>query len=645
MTDAMRHVLVSVALGLLLCALPAHGGKAGGDVGDEVIAHYAKLGDAEKLRAARFLVSNMRLHSFKDSPLLDKYYAGIEQINKKYKYPACVEQYDRLYEELGRPADVKVRSDADALTAAGLIENIDMAFTDWRNGLWARHLTFDEFCEYLLPYRVGSEKVSPGWRKRMRDRYFFRAEALKTSDDVCHSAYWATFTVNETLKRLGLNVRRVLPQLDVDMPLQALDNIRMGECRDYSVFAAYVMRACGIPVGVDFTPQWPDRALNHYWNVVLDNTGKNVPFLGADSNPEYSTKPGQKMAKVYRLTFARQPQSLHALNSKWNERVPDVLNSPFMKDVSDEYFRGKNLYVPLNDLHRDDKFAYIAVFNNQEWVPVDFAVVNHKDRSATFKYLGCDVVYLPVYWGRNGCIPASDPILLPSVERARALVPNKAKPQTIRISRKYPLFRRVLGFRRMMKGGVFEAANSPDFSDAVRCAVIKGVPLRGYDTLAVSGTDGKLYRYWRYVAPKNRKCEVAEISFLAAGKEVETSSILCGGKADVSAGKAFDGDKLSYYGSASAKDAWVGADMGRPVAVDRIAYIPRNDDNDVVPGHTYELSYFDGGVQKSAGVQTATSGTLVFENVPSGALYILHHLDGGTEERIFTYEDGKINWY
>ena len=85
--------------------------------------------------------------------------------------------------------------------------------------------------------------------------------------------------------------------------------------------------------------------------------------------------------------------------------------------------------------------------------------------------------------------------------------------------------------------------------------------------------------------------------------------------------------------------------MGKAVAVDAIVYIPRNDDNDVVPGHTYELSYFDGGVQKSAGVQVATSGTLVFEGVPSDALYILHHLDGGTEERIFTYEDGKINWY
>ena len=107
------------------------------------------------------------------------------------------------------------------------------------------------------------------------------------------------------------------------------------------------------------------------------------------------------------------------------------------------------------------------------------------------------------------------------------------------------MFRRVLGFRRLMKGGTFEAANSPDFSDAVKCAVIKGVPLRGYDTLVVSGTDGKQYRYWRYVAPKNRKCEVAEIGFLCGGKKLEVANAVSGGKQDASAVNAFDGN---YYG-------------------------------------------------------------------------------------------------
>ena len=264
--------------GSRLAAVPmqAHGGNAAGtvgDVGDEVIAHYTRLGDAEKLRAARFLVDNMRLHSFKDSPVLDKYYAGIEQVNKKYKYPACVEQYARLYGELGRPADVKQARDADAMTADALIENIDMAFADWREGLWARHLTFDEFCEYLLPYRVGGEKVTPGWRKRLRDEYMKNARSILTSDDMAGQSYWAACKVNDALHSLRFRNSKVLPQLGVELPLQALDGMRMGECFDYATLAVYVMRACGIPVALDFTPQWPDRAHNHYWNALIDNTG------------------------------------------------------------------------------------------------------------------------------------------------------------------------------------------------------------------------------------------------------------------------------------------------------------------------------------------------------------------------------------
>ena len=145
-----------VVICMLLCTINVHSGNAD-DVGKIVLDHYAKSGDSEKQRAAQFLVDNMRLHYFKDSPILDKYYAGIEQINKKYKYPYCIEQYTHLYEELGLPTDVKELCDADVLTAENLIENIDIAFADWREGLWSRHLTFDEFCEYLLPYRVGGE--------------------------------------------------------------------------------------------------------------------------------------------------------------------------------------------------------------------------------------------------------------------------------------------------------------------------------------------------------------------------------------------------------------------------------------------------------------------------------------------------------
>ena len=85
--------------------------------------------------------------------------------------------------------------------------------------------------------------------------------------------------------------------------------------------------------------------------------------------------------------------------------------------------------------------------------------------------------------------------------------------------------------------------------------------------------------------------------------------------------------------------------MGKPESVGKISYKPRNDDNDVTAGHTYELCYFENGRQRSAGVQRAAGGSVTFRGVPSGALYVLHDLDKGTEERIFTYVDGEVRWY
>ena len=41
-----------------------------------------------------------------------------------------------------------------------------------------------------------------------------------------------------------------------------------------------IMRSKGIPVMMDFIPQWPVRSGRHYWNVMLDNRGKKCSFSG-----------------------------------------------------------------------------------------------------------------------------------------------------------------------------------------------------------------------------------------------------------------------------------------------------------------------------------------------------------------------------
>ena len=633
---------------LLLCGVPLHGGTPHtGKVGDEVIAHYTRLGDKEKLQAAKFLVENMKYHYFKDSPKLSMYFDGISKINAEYKYPSCKEGYRKLYSELGNSdLDVQEIADTDVVDVQFLIDNIDKAFDDWRNGLWARHLSFEDFCEYLLPYRIGNEKITKGWRIDLRKLYLKYARSVLTSDDMRNSAFSAAGKMNDGLRLLEFHNEKVLPQMQMELPLFALKEIRMGECSDYATFTAYVMRACGIPVCVDFTPQWPDRAHNHTWNSLLDNTGFPVAFMGAETNPGHPSKHGRKFAKVYRKVFAYQPQSLYNKAKEFGiKNLPASLNTPFIKDVSSEYFKGFRLKFKLKNRRKKDNIAYIAVFNNQTWVPVDFSVIS-KEGEVEFQNLGGDIVYMPVYWGAAGAVPAGNPLLLKCDGSVTEMVPQKDKLQTLTMNRKFPHFYRIVKYRSYMKNGIFEASNQPDFAETVKCGEVSRIPLIGYDTLHIDGFDGK-YRYWRFLAPKNNACQVAELKFLYEGKQEKILRAFSNGigAENTSPENVCDGNELTFYMSRQTKNAWIGVDMGKPVKVDKIVYLPRNDDNDIVSGHSYELCYFENGRQKSVGVQKAQGNTVTFTNVPSETIYILHDLEKGTEERIFSYDNNHIEWY
>jgi len=76
-------------------------------------------------------------------------------------------------------------------------------------------------------------------------------------------------------------------------------------------------------------------------------------------------------------------------------------------------------------------------------------------------------------------------------------------------------------FGNRMNGGVFQGANSADFSDAVTLFTISGAPTDGVLTTQVVN-DNTAYRYVRYVSGPNGYCNVAEVQFvgLAAEKPV-----------------------------------------------------------------------------------------------------------------------------
>jgi hypothetical protein len=108
---------------------------------------------------------------------------------------------------------------------------------------------------------------------------------------------------------------------------------------------------------------------------------------------------------------------------------------------------------------------------------------------------------------------------------------------------------------------------------------------------------------------------------------------------------AFDGDPLTNFQSAQKNGAWVGIDFGKPTEIKRIVCLPRSDDNTIRVGDEYELFYWSSYGWKSLGKQVAKKMSLSFTCVPENALLWLRDLTRGTEERIFTYEEGMQIWW
>ena len=95
---------------------------------------------------------------------------------------------------------------------------------------------------------------------------------------------------------------------------------------------------------------------------------------------------------------------------------------------------------------------------------------------------------------------------------------------------------------------------------------------------------------------------------------------------------------------ASPQPVWIGLDLGEERDVRGVAYCPRNDSNNIYSHCTYELFFWKDGWH-SLGKRSGQKDSLVYENVPSGGIFILRNHTEGKEERPFVYEDNSQVWW
>ena len=616
---------------------------------EDVIFHYRfEDPDMEKLKAARFLIANMPAHYSYVGKDMEEYQDSVLSILKKDLPPEQQhDMVDRLYHDDYSLRETPVVSDILIMKAGYLIDNIDMAFEQWRGKPWGCHVSFDDFCEYILPYKVQELQLMDNWRQVFSQKYSDSIRTVLPDDFQRNSLYGAIDIVRDEINRK--NVPHVLwggrssPSL---LSARTMSSMTFGTCHDYVTMGTLVFRSMGMASAVDQIPLWGRNHEGHSWFVFSGDRGGMIPtvnslILGAG----VAFYPYERIPKVYRSCYAINRDCLKYINTAKYVYPFDMCR----KDVTDEYCRTHDISVPLiGGLKLKDRYAYIAMAANDGkpvWRVLDFGLV--KRGMAHFRKMGPDMLYIVLGFDGQDLVPASNPFILNADGSMVEIKPydaeNAGEKVRIRLRRKYYESYNVVDMRNRLLGGEIQYSDSPDFSNAVTVYRTDSI------STAVSVMDdgwGK-HRFWRHASAPGTWGSLAEFELIGMdGKRVAGGVPICCGQADsINAARAFDNDLLSNFEIEGPDGAWVGLDFGCPTAVSEIRVYPRSDDNDICPGLQYELYAWNG--RKWEMLDTFVAEEPYYDGIlPVGVLLWLRCSDYGMNERPFVIDtNGNIIWW
>ena len=373
---------------------------------EQVLEHYRNGDDSLKYEAALYLIGNMGNHSFVTYYMHDTTDTELPFNVLDYPdYDSLVKAVEVLQDEhgeldFGRHDPVY---DYSTITADFLTTQIDYAFRAWRERPWARALSWEDFRDYVLPYR-GSNEPLEEWRVELFDKYATLPDEVTDSTDPVEAA---ALINRDIMTWFGFDPRFYYHP--TDQGLLEMRTNGLGRCEDMTNVTIYAMRANGIGVTSDYTPYWANTGNNHAWNAIVLPSGEVIPFMGAESNPgEYHL--ANNFAKVYRKTFNEQSQNLAFIEHK-QEKIPGWLAGKYYRDVTEAYASTCDVEVVFEEQVPDSvDLAYLCVFNSGEWKPIQWSKL--ANQTAVFKAMVPGILYLPALYLNEEIAPFGDPFIL-----------------------------------------------------------------------------------------------------------------------------------------------------------------------------------------------------------------------------------------
>lgn len=590
---------------------------------ESVINYYKN--DSLKLLAAKYLIANMKDKYSIKSVWID----STMNLKKKLYTTRVLEEKEIEYVRSHDLSHIEKIYDAKVITSDYLIKSIDFAFWNWRNRIWNKHLSFEMFCSFLLPYRIGNEPISD-WQQLYKNKYTPIIDSLYKGSDMVLAAK----AISDTIKSIERwDDRFSLPHHEATF----LFNYPIGECKDLCDHALYVLRSLGIPIAIDMYPYSPEKRFAHHWNVIKEPNGKITSFWISETDIIKHKHENRKKGKVYRLTYECN-QNEFTEHCSCNEILP-FFKDDHLKDVTEEYF-GKNNLVLSIPKFSEAKYAYLCVFSFWGWQPI--AITRIRNHEAIFSNLQPGIICFPFLIENREFKPFYFPFIFDG-NHYHSFNYDLDNLENITLTRKYPFnLEKHQNFMDNLVGVCISGRNDLKKADRNILFNILDTPKMAYN-YGIPFIFNK-YKYITYKSLKDKNMSLSEISFYSDEKKLKPRiySINDLDTIDISNLKNLtDNDPLTYF-STNRKGIEIIFEFDKPYKIDRIEYIPRNDDNYIRIGDQYELFVYNSKTGWiSIGKKKSSKEYLRFLNVPKGGIFLLHNWSRGNEEQVFYIKDGK----
>lgn len=511
-----------------------------------------------------------------------------------------------------------VYPDASILTYDFLIDQINHAILQWQNSPYAKGLSFEEFCEYLLPYRAA---YGFGHNVSGKDRYDWVVEHLGLPDSITD--------IKELIKHYNYGIH-ALREKGGKRNVRYRDGLNdllyndYTDCADKAVQTCLNLRAIGVPCVVEHNLGYRTFKAHHYHCAVWDMQNKEWIKFDAEGIRDY---PGEgdwtsaELLNLYRETYAPQADTPYPEG----DNMPRGFVSPCQKDVTHHTVR---IEVPLDTITIECT-PYLATFHRSESGLQPFTSGYVKEGKAIFEHVVPTVWYVVAVYPEGKQTIISRPFWVTEMDNSTPVVSyvdfdgDNGHTQDITLYRKYPFKEKLLKRASTLIGTTIEGANRPDFSDAQILWSLDSLPQPKVVNYQFN-TRGN-YRFYRMNTPG--ACEVSVLEWLTEDGLLQISD---------KTNKAYDGDMTTSPTDSTS----ISLSLEYPLRLVGVNLAPINADNAITLGHDYQLyTWSDTKGWELHSTQRAYSESITFRNTPKGSLFWLKDISKGQEEMPFKIND------